>query len=109
MRILVGEPAVDHVGHGFESAVGVPAGPTRFAGLVFDLAHLVHVDKGVEIGLGDACEGSDDRETLTLIPTRSGGHRPDGSLGVRGDGAGDAGQGQGIGCDGGHDVLLRWR
>ena len=62
--ILVGEPAVDHVGDGFEPAVRMPVGASRLPGLVLHLTHLVHVYERVEVGGADPGEGPDDGEAL---------------------------------------------
>ena len=71
VRILVGEAAVDHVGDRLEAAVRMPGGASRLAGLVLDLAHLVHVDERVEVGGADACERTDDGEALPLVAARA--------------------------------------
>jgi hypothetical protein len=70
--VLVQEGALDHVGHGLEATVGVPRGALRFARSVVDLTHLIHVDKGVEIGRVDAGEGPTYRKPLALNAARSG-------------------------------------
>src|SRR5882757_10942625 len=73
VRILVREKAVDDVGDCFEATVRMPVCTARFAGLVFDLAHLVHVDERVEIRCADAGERPHDREALALVPVGAGG------------------------------------
>ena len=50
--VLVLEGAVDHVGDRLEAAVGVPGRALGLARAVVDLAHLVHVDEGVEVAPG---------------------------------------------------------
>ncbi|SKV60298.1 Uncharacterised protein [Mycobacteroides abscessus subsp. massiliense] len=50
MGVLMGEPAVDHVGDGLEAAMRVPIRPTRLAGLILDFAHLIHVDERIQLG-----------------------------------------------------------
>ena len=82
VRILVQERAVDHVGDGLESAMRMPRGALRLTRGVVDLAHLVHVDKRVEVLQSDAGEGADYREPFALEPPRAGRYRPDGALGV---------------------------
>jgi hypothetical protein len=82
VRILVREPAVDHVGDRFESAVRMPVGPPGLAGLVFHLAHLVHVHEWVQRGGADPGERADHRKSFALIAVRPGGDRPDRTLGV---------------------------
>ena len=77
VRILVREAAVDHVGDGFEAAVRMPVGAPRLARLVFDLAHLVHVDERVEVGGADAGECAHDGEALALVAARAGGDGAD--------------------------------
>ena len=100
VRILVGETAVDHVGDCLEAAVRVPVGAARLARLVFDLAHLVHVDERVEVGGADAGERAHDGEALAFVPARSGGNRPHGTFGVGRVRRGDARQCQGVCGDG---------
>ena len=75
--VLVQERAVDHVRHGLETAVGVPRGALGFARAVVDLAHLVHVDEGIEVGDVDAGEGAAHREPLALEAARRGRDRLD--------------------------------
>ena len=65
--VLVGEAAVDHVGDGLEAAVRMPVGTPRLTGLVFHLAHLVHVHERVEVGGAHAGEGAHDGEALALV------------------------------------------
>ena len=65
------EGAVDHVRDGLETPMGVPGGPLGLARGVLDLAHLVHVDEGVQVRHGDTREGSADGEALALEPRRS--------------------------------------
>jgi hypothetical protein len=77
MGVLVEEGAVDHVGDGLEAAMGVPRGALGFAGGVFDLAHLVHVDERVEVGVGDTGEGAVHREAFAFEALGGGGDRPD--------------------------------
>src|SRR5581483_7945045 len=62
------EDAVDHVRHGLEAAMRVPRGALRLAGRVLHLAHLVHVDEGVEVAKVHPGEGPTDRKALTLEP-----------------------------------------
>lgn len=64
----MGEPSVDHVGDGFEAAMGVPTRPARFAGFVFDLTHLIHVDERVQLGGRHTGEGADDGEAFPSYP-----------------------------------------
>ena len=64
--VLVLEGAVDHVGDGLEAPVGVPGRALGLAGCVLHLAHLVHVDEGVEVRDGHAGEGAPHREPLAF-------------------------------------------
>ena len=68
--VLMLEGAVDHVGHGLEAPMGVPGRALGFAGGVLHLAHLVHVDEGVELGDRHAGEGAPYRETFAFETTR---------------------------------------
>ena len=68
--VLVQERAVDHVGHGLEPAVRVPRRALGLARPVVDLAHLVHVHEGVEVGHVDAGEGTANREALAFEASR---------------------------------------
>ena len=77
VRVLVLHGAVDHVGDGLEAPVRVPARAPRLTGGVVDLAHLVHVDEGVEVGEVDAGEGPADREALALEAGGGGRHGAD--------------------------------
>jgi hypothetical protein len=79
--VLVLEGAVDHVGHGLEAAVGMPGRAPGLARGVVDLTHLVHVDEGIDVGLGHAGEGPAHRKTLALVAGGSGGHRAHGADG----------------------------
>jgi len=77
-RVLVLKGSVDHVGDGLESAMRVPGGTLRFPGAVFHLAHLVHVNEGVEVALVEPVKGPPHREALafdTLRRRRDGEHR----------------------------------
>ncbi len=69
--VLVLEGPVDHVGDGLEAPVGVPGRSLGLAGGVLHLAHLVHVDEGVEVGHRDAGEGPPYREALSLEAGRA--------------------------------------
>ena len=71
------ERALDHVGDGLETAVGMPRRALGLAGSVVDLTHLVHVDERVEVGLGDAGEGAANGEALALESSRRGGDERD--------------------------------
>ena len=99
---LVLERAVDHVGHGLESAVGMPRRALRLARRVLDLAHLVEMDERVEVGEVDAGERPPDREALALETVRGDRDAADrplaGDVGIRlGDARkhGDVGDGEG--------------
>ncbi len=61
------EHAVDHVGDGFEAAVGVLRGALGLAGRVVDLAHLVHVHERVE---GCQVDPANARRTGKPSPSR---------------------------------------
>jgi hypothetical protein len=80
VRVLVLERAVDHVGHGLEPPMRVPRRALGLAGRVLDLAHLVHVDEGIEVGEIDPGEGASDRKSLALDAARSGRDGANGSL-----------------------------
>ena len=80
--VLVLHRPVDHVGHGLEAAVRVPRGALGLARRVLDLAHLVHVDEGVEQPLVHARERAADREALALEATRGRRHRQHGPVGT---------------------------
>jgi signal transduction histidine kinase/CheY-like chemotaxis protein len=95
--VLVAEHAVDDVRDGLEPAVRVPRRALGLTRRVLDLAHLVHVDEGVQLSQVHAGERPADRETLTLEPGRRGRHRHDRPLGRGGGvGLGDAGQDQNV-------------
>ena len=83
-------------------AVRVPVGAAGLARRVVDLAHLVHVDERVEVGQVDPGEGPAHREALALEALRRGGDRPDRPVDGAHRGPGDAGEGEGVGGDGGH-------
>ena len=102
--VLVLEGAVDHVGDGLEAPVGVPVGAPRLARRVVDLAHLVHVDEGVEVGHVHAGEGPADREALALVPAGGGGHRANGAILGLGGGGSDPGKRQRVSSDSRHLV-----
>jgi hypothetical protein len=72
--VLVLEGPVDDVRDGFEPAVRVPGRALGLAGRVFDLAHLVHVHEGIELGQVDPGERAADGEALALEAARRGGH-----------------------------------
>ena len=72
VAVLVLEAAVHDVGDRLEAAVRVPVGAARLARRVVDRAHLVHVDERVELGVGQAGEGTGDGKTLTLEALRPG-------------------------------------
>ena len=73
--VLVRERAVDHVGDGLETAVGMPGRAFRLARGVVDLTHLVHVHEGVEGRERHAGKGATNRKSLPFVTARSGGHR----------------------------------
>ena len=83
-----------------------PGGALGLARGVVHLAHLVHVDEGVEGAQVDAGEGAADGEPLALEPRGGGGHRhhrtvDGGRVEIR-----DPRQGHGVGADGWHDRSL---
>jgi len=95
--VLVAEHAVDDVRDGLEPAVRVPRRALGLTRRVLHLAHLVHVDEGVQLPQVHAGERAADREALTLEPGRRGRHRHDRPLGRGGGvGLGDAGQDQNV-------------
>lgn len=98
----MGEPAVDHVGHGFEAAVRMPVRASGLAGLVLDLAHLIHVHERVEVSAGNPREGADHREPLAFIARASGCYPANRPFRIGGGGPGDAGQLQNISGDSRH-------
>jgi len=114
MVVGVLEGAVHDVGDGLEAAVRMPRRALRLPRRVLDLAHLVHVDEGVEVGEVDAVEGAADREPLALVALRGGGDAADAALGDAGrsgsaprGGFGEPRQNGQIGNgDGGHNALL---
>ena len=57
--------------------------PLRLAGLVLDLAHLVHVDERVEVGGAHPGEGADDGKAFALESAGTGGHGTHRTFGVR--------------------------
>jgi hypothetical protein len=77
---MVLERAVDHVGDGLEPAVGVPGRALGLAGGVLDLAHLIHVDEGVQLGVRQPGERASHREALALETRGRSGDRSDGAL-----------------------------
>jgi len=92
LRVAVGDDAaapigvgvlegpVDHVRDGLEAAVRMPGRPLGLARRVLDLAHLVEMDEGVEVGQVDAGERPPDREALALVPLRGHRHAGHGAL-----------------------------
>jgi hypothetical protein len=58
VAVLVLKRAVNHVGESLESTVWVPRRAFRFEWKVFNFAHLIHVNKRVDIGVADAGERS---------------------------------------------------
>ena len=64
--VLVPEHAVDDVRHGLKAAVRMPGRALRLAWRVVDLAHLVHMNEGVERLQVNARERAADREALAL-------------------------------------------
>jgi hypothetical protein len=90
--VLVAERAVDHVGHGLETAVRMPGSALRLTGRVVHLAHLVHVDERVEQAQVHAGERAPDREALALVARRRGGHLQDRPLSGIGAGLADSRQ-----------------
>src|SRR6185312_11456202 len=107
VRILVGEPAVNHVRDGFEPAVWMPRRASGFTGLIFDLTHLVHVHERVEGRGGYAGECADDGKALALVAPRTGGHSAHRAFGVPGRGCDDAGKSQCFCCYGWHALYNR--
>ena len=79
MGVSVLEDAVDDVGDGLEAAVRMPRSALGLAGSVFDLAHLVHHDEGIEGAKIDAGERAAHREAFTLEAARCRGERHDGA------------------------------
>src|ERR1700716_866604 len=77
--VLVLKGAVDHVSHGLEAAMRVPRSPLRLAGTVLHLAHLVHVNEGVEVALVEPVKGTPNREAFTFDAP---GRRRDGKHGA---------------------------
>src|SRR5207248_1304835 len=105
MGILVLEGPVEHVGDGLEATVGMPVGAPRLTGSVLDRPHLVHVDERVELVERNTGEGPAHRESLAFERAGCGRdalHRP---LSLVGAGLRQAGEGQGVGGDGGHGTL----
>ena len=104
------ERAVDHVRDRLEAAVRMPGRALRFAGCVFDLAHLIEVDERVELGEVDAGEGATYREALTFEPVRGRGQAADrahpGGRWVRLRNAGQDGDIWDGDCR--HDSILAW-
>ena len=62
---------IDHVGNGLEAAMRMPRRPLGLARGVLNLAHLVHVDEGVEVGQRCPGEGAPDGKALSLESRRS--------------------------------------
>ena len=71
-RVGVLEDSVDHVGDRLEATVRVPRRALGLTWAVLDLTHLIHVDEGVEVGIGDPDEGATDRKALALEAARCG-------------------------------------
>src|SRR5260370_15862399 len=95
--VLVLKGPVDHVGDGREAAMRVPCRTLGLAGAVLHLAHLVHVNEGVEVALVEAVKGARDGKALAFDTF---GRRGDGEQGTL-DGGGrvgvrDAGQRQDV-------------
>ena len=70
--VLVLEGAVDHVGDRLEAPVRVPGGALGLAGRVLHLAHLVHVDEGIQTSRGTPAKA---RRTGNPSPSK-----PDGAV-----------------------------
>ena len=105
VAVLVQERSVDHVGHRLEATVRVPGRPARFQGRVVDLAHLIHVDERVQIGLRHPGEGAHDRKALAFEALRTSGDGADGPLDVAQGGRTRPGQGDGVSGDSRHSNL----
>ena len=65
-RVLMLEGSVDHVGDRLEPAVRMQGRALRLARSVLNLAHLIHMDEGVEELLIQAVKGPSHRKALAL-------------------------------------------
>src|SRR5438445_2568714 len=65
-RVLMLEGSVDHVGDRLEPAVRMPGRALRLARSVLNLAHLIHMDEGVEELLIQAVKSSAHRKGVAL-------------------------------------------
>jgi hypothetical protein len=100
--ILVLKASVDHVSHGFESAMRMPGGALRLTGRILHLAHLVHVHERIQLRQWHSRESAMHRKTLALQPSRCGGHTDYPTLARAGREALQTGQPQTIGSYSGH-------
>ena len=72
IRVAVLEGAVDDVRHGLEATVRVPGGALGLTRRVVDLAHLIQMNEGVEVGGRNAGEGATNGEALAFEAARGG-------------------------------------
>jgi hypothetical protein len=87
----------------------MPIGAPRFAGFVFHLTHLVHVNERIQGGSADSGERPDDREPLALKAPGAGGDRTDGPLGICGSRRAHPRQHQCVCGDSRHFFLLMFQ
>jgi hypothetical protein len=73
--ILVKELTVDQVREGLEAAMRMPGSALGLPCAVFDLAHLIHMNKGIKLIGGHAGEGTTHREALALEGARAASNR----------------------------------
>jgi hypothetical protein len=107
MGVLMDELTIDEVREGFEPAVRMPGRALWLPWGVLNLAHLIHMDKRVEISGVDAGERPANWEALALIARRASRDGRDTS------GSGikwqvKTGKGQRVGGDRWHGGSSRW-
>ena len=74
MIVAVIKDAINNVCNGFESTVRMPRSSFGFTGCVFDFAHLIQMNKWIQIHHVDARECAADRKTFAFISLWRGGN-----------------------------------
>src|SRR5262249_35234909 len=93
-------------GGGLEATVRMPRGALGLTRGVVDLAELVHVDEGVEVGRAHSGERPAHGEALALVAGRGRGDLPDRAWDVGETRPGQPWERDGVGGDGGHETYL---
>jgi hypothetical protein len=105
--VSVIKDSINNVSNGFKTSVWMPWGALWFARCVFNFAHLIEVDEGIEVGEVYSCECTTNWEAFAFITLRRRGDALDAagaSVGLRNDARQDGDIGNGYG---GH-LFLFW-